>query len=121
MAFVKHIARGGVHAVRDADRVGAHAGIKSARYRAGVVRTGKPAPSGPVKFPARYDGKKGYAYLSTGIQGNGGVIGWVGGNTKDIEHGPGPLPEREGKTKWVTPLENIHVSTLPYLPWLSHI
>ena len=121
MAGLKYMARGLVHSVRGADRVSARTKIsQSARYRAGVVRTG-PLPakcSGPVRFPARMDGRRGYVvvyYERAG--GEGGklvgkeeaVVGWVPGDVPEDED-EGKREAEGGKMKWRIGVGDIYVS-----------
>ncbi|RDA85874.1 hypothetical protein CP532_4898 [Ophiocordyceps camponoti-leonardi (nom. inval.)] len=76
--LVKKAARGGVAAALTADKAKAVVGAKRARQRLGVVRqtssTGKKgeghydahdAEGGPVRFPARYQGRRGNAYVTS--------------------------------------------------------
>ncbi|KAF4594847.1 hypothetical protein GQ602_000460 [Ophiocordyceps camponoti-floridani] len=68
-ALVKKTARSSVSAALTADRAKAAAGAHRARDRLGVVRP-SPVPevgtvAGPVRFPARYDGRRGHAYVTT--------------------------------------------------------
>ncbi|KJZ79705.1 hypothetical protein HIM_01174 [Hirsutella minnesotensis 3608] len=63
--LVKGTAKGGVEAALTADKAKAAAGARHARERLGVVKQNVPDEStGPVRFPARYKGKKGYAYVT---------------------------------------------------------
>ncbi|KAK3385500.1 hypothetical protein B0H63DRAFT_473032 [Podospora didyma] len=128
IAFVKHVARGGVHAIRGADRVSAHVGgpgSKSARYRAGVVKTGGPPPaSGPTRFLARFDGKKGYASIVVGSLEFGAAessfLGWTAGRMGDESE-----EEEEGVaggTKWAIEIADIHeIQKTGGLGWKSKI
>lgn len=66
LGFFKRTTRVGVTATLGTDRLKAAAGSGHARNRLGVL----PHPnednlSGPVDFKARYQGKKGYVYIST--------------------------------------------------------
>lgn len=64
--LVKGTARGGVHTALTADKAKAKAGASHARDRLGAVKGDRPLPPrGPVAFPARYHGRKGFAYLTT--------------------------------------------------------
>jgi len=64
VAFLKGTTKGGVHTALGVDRAKAAAGAHHARDRLGAVRT-KPSPAtGPVRFPARYKGRKGHAYIT---------------------------------------------------------
>lgn len=63
--LVKETARGGIEAALTADRAKAAAGDARTRERLGVVRRASPATAtGPVRFPARYGGKRGHAYVT---------------------------------------------------------
>lgn len=54
-----------MQATLTADKAKAKAGARHARDRLGVVKGQKSHPtSGPVRFPARYKGKKGHAYIT---------------------------------------------------------
>lgn len=64
--LVKGTAKGGVHTVLTADKAKAKAGAHHARERLGVVKGDHPLPPrGPVSFPSRYHGRKGFTYLTT--------------------------------------------------------
>jgi hypothetical protein len=64
--LIKGTAKGGVKAAFAADKARAATGDEDAKNRLGVVKGGDPWPErGPVAFPARFDGKKGYAYITT--------------------------------------------------------
>ncbi|KAK4443558.1 hypothetical protein QBC34DRAFT_361865 [Podospora aff. communis PSN243] len=65
MGFVKGLVKGGVNSGLAADRATAHMGLEKAKFRAGVVRTGPRPQSGPEKFPARFEGKKGHVIVNT--------------------------------------------------------
>ena len=116
MAGLKYMARGLVHTVRGADRVGARTKIsQSARYRAGVVRTGplRAKCSGPVRFPARMDGRRGYVvvYYEGGelVGKDEAVVGWVPGEVPEDEDER--KRELEGdKMKWRIGIGHVYVS-----------
>ncbi|KAK1833660.1 hypothetical protein QBC39DRAFT_44910 [Podospora conica] len=80
---VKGVFHGGVSTGLGADHLLARTGVsEGAKYREGVVRTGSSPESGPTRFPARWQGKKGYAVV------DGGVVGWVSGDVdkgKEVE------------------------------------
>lgn len=64
LALLKGTTRGGVSTMLGTDKLKAAAGAKHAKQRLGVVQTGPKPEAGPVAFPARYDGKKGHAYIT---------------------------------------------------------
>lgn len=58
--------RGGIHSALAVDKARAVVGERQARNRLGVVRRGgDPAEAGPIVFPARYRGSKGFAVVTT--------------------------------------------------------
>jgi hypothetical protein len=65
LAFLKGTTKTGVEAMLGTDRLKAAVGAEHAKNRLGVLQTGPPPPAGPVHFPARYNGKKGHAYITT--------------------------------------------------------
>jgi hypothetical protein len=62
---IKGVTKGGVETILGTDRLKAAAGAEHAKNRLGVLRSGEPAPAGPIDFPCRYKGKKGHAYITT--------------------------------------------------------
>jgi len=67
LGLLKAMTRGVVNTGIGADSVRATTGSRPAKDRLGVVYPlGKKAASGPVSFRARYEGKKGYVYITTG-------------------------------------------------------
>ncbi|KAF4988987.1 hypothetical protein FGRMN_9423 [Fusarium graminum] len=65
MNFIRGTAKGGVTAALTADKAKAKAGAHHAKNRLGVVKGDEPPPvTGPIRFPARYKGKKGHAYIT---------------------------------------------------------
>lgn len=64
LALLKGTTRGGVSTMLGTDKLKAAAGAKHAKKRLGVVQSGPKPEAGPVAFPARYDGKKGHAYIT---------------------------------------------------------
>lgn len=65
LAFLKGTTKGGVETMLGTDRLKAAAGAQHAKNRLGVLQSGPVPPSGPVDFPARYQGKKGHLYITT--------------------------------------------------------
>ena len=66
MNLLKGTTKGGVHTLLTADKAKAVAGGKHAKNRLGVVKDKSPWPDrGPVVFPSRCKGKKGYAMITT--------------------------------------------------------
>lgn len=64
--MLRGVTKGGVQTALAADKAKAKAGAKHARDRLGVVKGRQPdADRGPVRFPARHRGHKGYAYITT--------------------------------------------------------
>jgi hypothetical protein len=65
--LIKGTAKGGVNTTLAANKVKAELGSHHARDRLGVVRKydAEYPPKGPVRFPARFNGKKGHAYITT--------------------------------------------------------
>lgn len=65
MSFLKGTAKGGVNTTIAADKAKAKLGAHHAKNRLGVVKGSEPDPAtGPIRFPARYKGKKGHAYIT---------------------------------------------------------
>ncbi|KAK6720845.1 hypothetical protein SNK05_003938 [Fusarium graminearum] len=65
MNFIRTTAKGGVTTALAADKAKAKAGAPHAKNRLGVVKGEQPNPiTGPIRFPARYKGKKGHAYIT---------------------------------------------------------
>jgi hypothetical protein len=64
MALIKGTAKGSVNAALGADKVKAAAGAHHAKARLGAVKSGPDPATGPVRFPARYNGQKGHAYIT---------------------------------------------------------
>ncbi|EGY22353.1 uncharacterized protein VDAG_03791 [Verticillium dahliae VdLs.17] len=64
--FIKSTAKGGINTTLTANKVKAKVGSHHAKDRLGVVKKiDQPDPSkGPVRFPARYGGKRGHAYIT---------------------------------------------------------
>ncbi|KAM7212518.1 Protein of unknown function (DUF3292) domain containing protein [Rhypophila decipiens] len=122
----KHIARGLVNSVRGADRAAAHVNFsQSAKYRAGVVRTG-PLPAkctGPVRFPARRDGKRGYAVIHYGEarEVDEAVLGWVSGDVPD-EGDMDKIGNESDKMDWKIDIGDIYeMQKIGGLGWKSKI
>lgn len=66
MNLLKGTTKGGVQTLITADKVKATAGAKHARNRLGAVKGRTPWPErGPVVFPSRCKGKKGYAMITS--------------------------------------------------------
>ena len=64
LRFLKRLTGGSIHVFLSMDNVKAAAGIKHAQDRKGVVQTPEVHFAGPVRFPARYKGRQGYAYIT---------------------------------------------------------
>ncbi|GKT66145.1 hypothetical protein ColTof3_13484 [Colletotrichum tofieldiae] len=62
--FIKSTAKGGINTTLAADRVKAKVGAKHAKDRLGVVKTEPDPAKGPISFPARWNGKKGRAFIT---------------------------------------------------------
>ncbi|KAM3430335.1 hypothetical protein MY4824_007747 [Beauveria thailandica] len=63
--MLKGTVKGGVSTALAADRVKAFAGDHHAKERVGVIKQSAASPDvGPVRFEARYKGKKGFAYVT---------------------------------------------------------
>ncbi|KAG7145869.1 hypothetical protein HYQ46_005351 [Verticillium longisporum] len=64
--FIKSTAKGGINTTLTANKVKAKVGSHHAKVRLGVVKkVDQPDPAkGPVRFPARYGGKRGHAYIT---------------------------------------------------------
>ncbi len=63
--MLKGTVKGGVTTALAADRVKAFAGAHHAKERVGVINDSADTPAvGPVRFEARYKGKKGFAYVT---------------------------------------------------------
>lgn len=65
LATLKGATKGGVEFILGTDRLKAAAGAEHAKNRLGVLRSEPWPMSGPVRFPARYRGKRGHAYITT--------------------------------------------------------
>lgn len=66
LGFFKGTTRATVETAIGADRLKAKIGSEHAKKRLGAIpREGEDLTSGPVDFKARYDGKKGHAYIRT--------------------------------------------------------
>lgn len=71
---------------------------EGAKFREGVVRTGPSPESGPTRFPARWQGKEGYAVVT------GPTVGWVkGAIDKDGTEGGKEM-------EWTLRIGEVHVS-----------
>lgn len=66
MNLIKNTAKGGVSTTLMANKLKAHVGSHHARDRLGVVKkpTADEPDKGPVRFPARFKGKRGHAYIT---------------------------------------------------------
>lgn len=63
--LIKGTAKGGIQTMLTADKAKAAVGAPHARNRRGVVKhPNLDTVAGPVRFPARYRGKKGYTYVT---------------------------------------------------------
>lgn len=66
LSFFRGTAKGAVETTRGADKVKAAAGSTHAKNRLGALPPrNADLTSGPVEFKARFDGKKGHAYIAT--------------------------------------------------------
>jgi hypothetical protein len=61
---IKGVTKGGIQTALTADKAKAAAGARHARDRLGVVKRSPNPVTGPIRFPARYKGQKGHAYLT---------------------------------------------------------
>lgn len=96
LSAVKGVFHGGVSTGLGADHLAARTGLsEGAKFREGVVRTGPSPESGPTRFPARWQGKEGYAVVT------GPVVGWARG---DINK------EEEREMDWTLSIGEVHVS-----------
>ncbi|CAD6453371.1 caab79d3-ed60-4df6-a6cd-90c860cd7cb2 [Sclerotinia trifoliorum] len=64
LAAFKSVTKGGVETVLGTDRLKAAVGAEHAKNRLGVLKDGPDDPAGPTRFPCRYKGKKGHAYIT---------------------------------------------------------
>ncbi|QSZ33151.1 hypothetical protein DSL72_002737 [Monilinia vaccinii-corymbosi] len=64
LAALKGVTKGGVETVLGTDKLKAAAGAEHAKNRLGVLKDGPDDPAGPIRFPSRYKGKKGHAYIT---------------------------------------------------------
>ncbi|KAM0335032.1 hypothetical protein ACHAQA_000066 [Verticillium albo-atrum] len=64
--FIKSTAKGGINTTLTANKVKAKVGSHQAKDRLGVVKKvdQEDPAKGPVRFPARYGGKRGHAYIT---------------------------------------------------------
>ncbi len=81
LAMIKGTTSGGVKTMLGTDKLKAAAGAKKAKQRLGVVQTGPPPEAGPVAFPARYEGKKGHAFITA--TATSPAVSWTSGG-KDV-------------------------------------
>ncbi|TWU78477.1 hypothetical protein ED733_008943 [Metarhizium rileyi] len=66
LGFLRTMTGGGINVLLATDRVKAAVGERHAKNRLGVVEPPDTNPFvGPVRFPARYKGRKGYVYITT--------------------------------------------------------
>ncbi|KAH7305979.1 hypothetical protein B0I35DRAFT_111005 [Stachybotrys elegans] len=81
MKFFKGTTKGGIQTLLTADKAKAAAGGRHAKNRKGVVRSMNYKPeTGPVSFPARFKGQKGFVYITA--TATSPALSW----TADIEH-----------------------------------
>ncbi|TGO80846.1 hypothetical protein BPOR_1631g00010 [Botrytis porri] len=64
LAAFKSVTKGGVETALGTDRLKAAAGAEHAKNRLGVLKDGADDPAGPIRFPSRYKGRKGHAYIT---------------------------------------------------------
>ncbi|KAK0638455.1 hypothetical protein B0T16DRAFT_381496 [Cercophora newfieldiana] len=76
--FVKGLSKGVVNSGLAADRAISHMGSEKAKFRAGVLRSGPTPRSGPDKFAARFEGKKGWVTVNTSTSTP--TVSWSGDN-----------------------------------------
>ena len=79
MRFFKGTTKGGISTTEAADKVKAKVGAKHAKQRLGVIRRESNPDTGPVQFPARWNGKKGHAYITT--TATTPALSWTAENT----------------------------------------
>jgi hypothetical protein len=83
MNLLRGTAKGGIRTALAADKAKAKAGARHAKNRLGVVKdtTSNPA-TGPIRFPARYKGTKGHAYITA--TATSPAVSWTP-NTEDVK------------------------------------
>jgi hypothetical protein len=64
ISFLKGTTKGGVSTALGVDKVKASVGARHAKDRLGVIKYGPDPETGPIRFPARYKGHKGHAYIT---------------------------------------------------------
>ncbi|EIN07549.1 hypothetical protein PUNSTDRAFT_45120 [Punctularia strigosozonata HHB-11173 SS5] len=102
--FFKGTAKAGVSAVIGTDAIKAKVGGQSAKRRLGVLpKTGERSEDGPTIFGARYNGKKGFAVISTRA------------STPCISFTPHDPVEREEKGKEVNPVWTVGLDDISEL------
>ena len=102
LGFLKGTTKTGVETKLGADKVRAVAGSKSAKNHLGILpKSTDEVTSGPVDFMARYNGKKGYVYISTSA-----IIPCVSFSSHSTD-GLGNASDRELKPLWSVPVEDI--------------
>jgi hypothetical protein len=108
--LLKNTTKGGVQTALAADKAKATAGATHARNRLGAVKGHRESPSrGPVRFPARYKGTKGYAYITTTA------------TTPAVSWAPGSL-ESSNEAKWSVTISDIaELKKVGGLGWKSKI
>ena len=98
----KHGAKGVAKTFVATDKVRAKTGAESAKKRLGAVSTRPESTiSGPVEFSARYNGEKGYAYLTTDAVPS---LCFTSADVKDISTGS---DEKESQPLWIIPVADI--------------
>lgn len=61
---VKKVSKGIIETILGTDHIKAVAGVKDAKNRLGVLKTGSETPVGPTCFPSRFEGVRGNAYIN---------------------------------------------------------
>ncbi|KPM43162.1 hypothetical protein AK830_g3395 [Neonectria ditissima] len=83
MALFRNTAKGGIHTALAADKAIAKAGAPHAKKRLGAVQGSGPDPeTGPIRFPARCNGKTGHAYITA--TATTPALSWTP-NTEDVK------------------------------------
>ena len=108
--LLKNTTKGGVHTALAADKAKATAGAMHARNRLGAVKGHQMSPTrGPVRFPSRYKGTKGYAYIT------------MTATTPAVSWAPGSL-DSSNAAKWSVTIGDIaELKKVGGLGWKSKI
>ena len=117
MKFLKRTTKTGVETSLGIDNLRAKAGNETAKQHLGVLpKSGEVLPSGPVDFKARYQGKKGWVYISTSATTPCVAF------SKNASNGTGEQTADELDPVWSIPIEDIReLKKIGGLGWKAKI